>query len=211
MTYELLRYLAIAEGTELHYNKGEVDITAPYGIYRKPFPNAKIFKYVDSVAKSLGIEAESKDWTKEEVHLVDKALDMEKINELAMEFYKGYTRGARLDMLPEEAQVAMFSLYTNSPKLAWKSVQSALNKFVQNGWLDYKIQAVDGAYGSTTKKGLEALDKIARSNSGYGYIFESYMLLEMSQQYAKLAVNNPDKYLKYLNGWNNRVEALAEF
>ena len=211
MTYELLEYLAKAEGTELHYNEGEVDITAPYGIYRKPYPNANIFKYIDGVARSLGIEVPSREWTEEEVLLIDNALDMQKINELAMEFYIGYAKGARLDMLPAESQVAMFSLYTNSPKLAWKAVQSALNKFVKNGWLEFRLQAVDGAYGKSTEEGLQELLKIAESNSGYGYIFEAYMLLEMSQEYAKLAVSNPDKYLKYLNGWNNRVEALAEF
>ena len=44
----IMDYLAIAEGTTVHFNKGEDTITSPYGIYKASFPNAKIFDYMNS-------------------------------------------------------------------------------------------------------------------------------------------------------------------
>ena len=203
---ELMKYLGKAEGTTLHYNTSESDITTAYGIYRVAHPDAEIFKYIDRVADNIGITTKSKDWTTAEIDSIGIVLDDKNVLKLAEEFYTKFTLKAKLNEFPKEAQVAMFSMYTNSPKLAWKATQSAINKFESNELIDYKQQLVDGYPGETTYDGLELCT--AANN---GSLFEAYMLLEMNRQYGKLAVSNPDKYLQYLNGWNNRMEALAEF
>ena len=104
----------------------------------------------------------------------------------------------------------MFSLHTNGPTLAWKSVQSAINKCIKNGLVNTSKLAVDGNPGNMTFGALKAVTAAVDSNPYGGLLFESYLLLEMSRQYEILAVANPDKYLRYLNGWNNRLAVLSE-
>lgn len=211
----LLGYIYKAEGKTVHYNSTETDITAPGGIYRKAQPNAKIFEYIDIIAKELSLPKNSQNWDKKHIEVINNEILSEKhssnIDAAVKEFYIDFNKGAHLTKFTKRVQVAMFSLYANSPKNAWKSVQSAINKFHQNGLINYKVQVVDGAPGKTTFDGLEKVKEICIKRTSTELLFESYMLLEMSQQYAILAVKNPGKYLIYLNGWNNRMENLAEF
>lgn len=205
----ILEYLYKAEGTEIHYNSTEEDITSPGGIYRLEHPNAEIFEYIDYVAGELDIQKPSSEFSDDEIAMINSKLDRPTVDRLVLQFYNEFNKGAHLDMFTENIQLAMFSLYTNSPLNAWKSVQSAINKFVSNGIISYKLQNVDGYPGSVTFDGLEAVKDVA-DGTVLELLFESYMLLEMSKIYAKLAVSNPSKYIKYLNGWNNRLEVLAK-
>lgn len=207
---DLLDYLGEAEGTHLHYNSTEKDITTPYGIYRVSHPDAEVFTYIDKVAKSIGITKPSSKWNSVEVKKVDNAIDRGKLNELIYKFYEDFLVKIHLNTFDEEAKLAAFSMYVNSPKLMWKSVQSTINKFVTNKWIDYKIQTVDGGYGNDTKNGLFKVNEACDSNPLFGVIFEAYMVSHMQLEYAKLVADNPDKYLKYLIGWNNRVTKFLE-
>ena len=135
----LLEYLYKAEGNTIHYNKTESDITSPGGIYRYKHPSAKIFTYIDNIANSIDIMVPSKNWTQSDIEKVNNKLtDKSTINDLVMDFYNEYNKNAHLEKFTESVQTAMFSLYTNSPANAWKSVQSAINKFHSNGIINYK-------------------------------------------------------------------------
>lgn len=207
---DLLDYIYSVEGDKIHYNSTEEDITSPGGIYRFKHSNAKIFEYIDSVAASSEIYTKSNEWSKEDLNVINNNLDMIKVNELVMDFYTEYNKGAYLELFTPLVQTTVFSLYTNSPINAWKSIQSAINKFCTNDIIDYDIQVVDGKPGKKTFKGLEAINEVCYDCSELELLFESYILLEMSKIYAKLAVSNPDKFLIYLNGWNNRLDFLAK-
>lgn len=206
MTEKMMTYLGNAEGTKIHYNSSETDITTMYGIYKAAHPQASIFNLIDLIARNAGISNESSKWTHSDINTLNNYIIDNNLNESleheAREFYDEFLKRLHLDKFPEEAQIAAFSLYTNSPKKGIMSVQSAINKFITNGFITNPILTVDGALGT---KSASALDKIED-----GYLFEAYMLLEMSKQYSKLAVANSDKYLRYLNGWNNRLDSLAK-
>lgn len=206
----ILEELKKVEGDILHYNNGEDDITAPYGILRSEHPEASIFKYIDIVAEENGFTDESKLWNKEVIKVINDMLDKDVIKDLVIEFYKEFLLKVNLHKFTEHNLIAAVSLYTNSPRRMWKSVQSTINKFNSNTWIDYEKQLVDGYYGKNTSDGLDLIGNIVEENDIYGYLFEALMVSHMQLEYAKLVVSNPDKYLEFLNGWNNRVTSLLE-
>ena len=210
MKHRILKYLGTVEGTELHRNSTESDITTPYGIYREEHPTASIFNYIDTVASENGFDSPSSEWGKEEIVIINELLDNDTVENLVIEFYDNFYKNLHSDLFSDKTVLAAFSLYTNSPKLLWKSVQASINKFHTNGFINYKIQSVDGAYGNSTSNGIKLVNDAIKLNDIYDYVFESYIISNMQKEYAKLVVMNPDKYIKYLNGWNNRVTALLE-
>jgi len=201
----IMRYLEHVEGDIIHHNAGESDITSPYGIYRKEHPEAAIFTEIDAVALKLGIYQKSSEWTQSDIdainHYIHQGDIKDDLKELVAKFYYQMTKPAHINDFPQDAQVSMFSMYTNSPKRAKKACQTAINTFVKNNLIENEMLKVDGVFGSKT---ISALHKIHN-----GLLFESYMLLHMSSLYARLAVKKPKKYLRYLNGWNNRLKELS--
>lgn len=214
MTRELYEHLQVAEGTKIHRNTRESDITTMCGIYRTEHPNAVIFTVIDNFAKMAQVYSPSSHWTDEEIERVDATLKAnvteEELFVIISDFYDEYTKNARIDVMPSQASVAMFSMYTNSPKYSSMSAQDAYNMFVKNGFIIGPILKVDGALGDYSVKAFRAVTQAATANTALGYLFEAYLLLSMSKYYAKLIKNNPDKYLINANGWSNRLIALAE-
>lgn len=203
---EILKYLGTTEGTEIHYNLYEKDITSAGGIYRYTHPDANVFKIIDRIALELGIVYASKDWTKIVISRVNEYIEdnknvQDEIHKAVAEFYEEYLRGARLWRFPKECQVAMMSMYTNSPKGAWMSVQNSIIHLVKSnqvGLLMSEISIADGLYGNKTKRALEYVtDKVDPM------YLETLMLFNMLQYYVKL--NNPT----YIKGWMNRLDKLA--
>ena len=211
----LLNYLAKAEGTQIIRNKTESDITAPYGIYKTMHPNADIFKEIDKIATKAGLSGDSKSWTKSNLDVLNEYVLKNNLSQtlkrLAAVFYDNYLEDAELNLYPQKAMITRFSLYTNSPKLANKATQDAINDFITNKLISHDLLTVDGDAGANTKQALKLIFDLCERDDNLGLLFESYMLLSMSKNYAKLAVLNHDRYLEYLNGWNNRLDKLAEF
>lgn len=206
---EIMEYLAKAEGKTIHFLDGEKDITSPYGIYKGVHRDAEVFKIIEEMAKRCGVSKFSKEYTETDIitvnqYMFEKSEYVEKIYKAASEFYYVMSKPAKLEYLPKASHVAMFSLYINSPKNACVSAQMAHNKLVKLGLIDSKILVEDGALGPASAKAFQNITE------ELGLIFESYLLLSMSSLYAKLAVQNSDRFLKYLNGWNNRLGYLAE-
>ena len=208
---QVLEYLAKAEGTDIVYLQNEKDITAPYGIYRHAHPDAEIFKFIDSVARSIGIEHKSNQWDIGKVKRVNTALVgmQDEIDKLVSEFYEEYLKPAHLELFPPLCRVAMFSMYTNSPKNAWKSVQQSLIDVDKNNLGNNDdLSIVDGSFGRKTERGI--IDVVQSLNKQGHLYFETLMLSNMKTLYIRLAMSNPDKYLKYLKGWDNRMNLLAK-
>jgi len=192
----ILDHLAKAEGTEVHYNKGEKDITAPYGIYKYRNKTATIFKHIDTAATLCGIFKQSRNFVQSDIDAINTILDDKDMRELAKEFYIDYFKGAHLDSYPEECVVAYADMFTNSPKMAMKSVQEALIKLDHNPIDNFNaLSTVDGKYGTKTREALLIL-KYGKQ----GLLLKSFMISAMKSNYVKLATGNPTKYLKYLKG-----------
>jgi hypothetical protein len=210
----LMNYLAKAEGTNVHYNKNEQDITSPYGIYRQAHPTAKIFESIDNAARAIGLTSKSFQWQKADL---DRLNDYLVINNLmanlraqAQDFYDGYFAKFPLDKFPELCQVAVFSCYVNSPKLAARAVQEAINQLISNGLVSLQPLTADGIFGVGSTSALSAVVSFyIGSSRDRALYFESLILFNMSRAYAQLVVDNPTRNITYLRGWLNRLELLT--
>jgi hypothetical protein len=206
----ILDYLANAEGTTVHRNSTETDITSPYGIYRAVHPKASIFGYIDSIAKSIGVVSQSKDLDKSTIDKINLKLDNAKVLAYADEFYNTYLAGAKLELFKDEAKIAMLSMYTNSNTGAWIAVQRAIISLVKSKQIPLELSQVsidDGKFGGKTQN---ALTLIKQHNYISGYHFESLILFYMTTYYVELWKKNPQKYGIYLDGWKNRMAKLQE-
>ena len=210
---EIMNYLRKAEGSGIHYNSGEKDITAGYGVYRYSHPDAKVFRIIDNVASKLGIVYSSTTWTTAVVNKVNAYIETnhevkKEVYDATVDFYKEYLRRARLDLFPNECKVAMMSMFTNSEKGAWTAVQNTLLTLEKNGKLSMMAEDLskpDGAFGRKTKDGL--FD--AKLNKIDPMYMETLMLLNMLDYYVELWSANPRKYDKYLRGWKERMVKLS--
>ncbi|MCF6330300.1 MAG: hypothetical protein L3I99_01975 [Sulfurimonas sp.] len=206
----LLDYLEKAEGTKVHYNKTEDDITTPYGIYAKVHPNAKLVLYIQKISKKIGIDSKSKKWSHKDLQKINEYLigKEKKVRALASAFYEEFLKNAHLDKFPQECQVAMFSIFTNSNTRAWRAVQQSIINIEESKMLKFgRLSTVDGIYGRKTKNALIVINK-EFSKEGYMY-FKTLMLSNMKTEYIKLATSSPRKFLIYLRGWDNRMNNLA--
>jgi hypothetical protein len=184
------------------------------GIYKVAHPNAKIWDKLRKLTIHLNIPSETKDWTNEHLDQVNGLINgsvviHQEFIELVAEFYEEFYKGASLNLLPSNCTVAMVSMFTTSPKNANRAIQLACNAFIANNMINYKPLLDDGDIGSNTKVCLQLVLDYCGTNSEKGYWFETLMLLNMCRLYAKLAVENPGKYLDYLNGWMNRMQTLS--
>ena len=200
---KLVESLRTVEGDKVHYNKGEEDITSPFGIYRKQHPSASIFSYLDEVASNNNISKPSKEWNTDEIKIVNDNLDNNKVFELAKDFYKDFTN-LDLDKLPIQTSLAYFNIFTNTPLGANKAIQKAVNGVIDLFKLDNPKLKIDGVIGNKTK---EAVYSAASRDDK---LFKILFLLGVEDYYIDLAIKNPDKYLQYLKGWNNRVNNLIK-
>lgn len=205
----LLDYLAVAEGLTVHYNKGETDITSPYGVYRADHPTADIFQLIDAAATKVGVPLNSKGWTSVQLNLVNNELAKYKseVREFAKVFYQEFLKGAMVDFFPSECVIAMFSMYTNSPANAVKAVQDSLLELKAVGLVQFsgELSVVDGKVGKKTMQALT--DIVKQDNQFLNYWLESLMLSNMKSIYIKLALANPEN-MKFLKGWDNRMDIL---
>ena len=208
---KLLDNLKEAEGGDLHRNSNELDVTNGWGVYRgkglgrnfKP-----LWDHIESVAVEISSEP-SNQWSKNECELIDNLLDKEIEEKLSYLFYKDYFKNAHLDLFHKDLVILMSNLYTNSPEGAWMSVQEGLRDIVNDGILPIPMNdmsIVDGDYGRKTRDALIKFKEIADRKDVI--ILKKSILLAMKSYYIDLSVGNPDKFLRYLNGWDNRMEDL---
>lgn len=195
-----LQYLKKAEGGYLHHNNGEDDITTGYGIYKKCHKDALIFNYIDKIAKENGILKPSNLWTRQELTLIQAKMDTNKEIELSKDFYKKFFKNAKLEYLPEKMIVPMCAIYTNSPKIANKSLQGALNGVVEFYNLGFKPLAIDGILGA---KSIEVM-KFLKENDDKSDLLVAFFAIANKQNYKNL-------HSKYEKGLLNRVDNFVDF
>jgi len=210
----ILEHLRKVEGTTVHRQPNEKDITAPFGVYKYIHPDAKIFKFIDEIALEVGIRTNSKRWRKIELEKINDRIVTKnytpEIEKLVQDFYGDYLKGAHITMFPKQCSLAMFSMYTHSAEHSFEAVQESLNSFVRSRHINYKIQGVDGSYGKDTRDGLKLVKGLSEDEPLYGFLFEANMIGHMSRIYGILVADNPAKYLRYQKGWDNRIIKLLD-
>ena len=201
---EMLDMLKKLEGGRLHFNKGEKDITNGYGIYRYAHPNAEIWKYIDNIAQSLGINVPSYRWSRDMISAVNINIDPEIEAKLSLVFYREYFAPTKMELYPASFIKCLVSIYVNGVKLYNRSLQLALNKMIKAGRVPGPMLVVDGAVGNKTL----GVVKIITSKPELHEEFKQVFLDTCKESYTSLANSNPAKYGRFLKGWHNRVEAL---
>lgn len=219
---KFLNMIKKQEGGKLHYNKGETDITTGYGIYRASFPNAKIFNYIDEIAKGLGISNPSNKWNKTEIEKVNVKIDSKKEDELTEEFYvENYFKKIDIFELPVQMTLAVGSMLVNSQKLGSKALQMSYNLLLKKFSKRYPKEfsginsiSEDGIIGPATAKAVYTLVKAVEGLGGTAtdLWFSIYMSCAKSL-YVEMATDNgkEDKQLPFLKGWVlNRCDYLIK-
>ena len=208
----LIDYLGKAEGTHIHYNKGEFDITAPYGIYRHEHPGAAIFTYINTIAKKVGMDPDSSVWDNSDIDKMNSYLDHQIVIDLTKEFYDGYFKDSPLDNLPKDVYLAFYSVYTNSQVLGVKALQMAFWNMKKSNAFEFKteLSIVDGYNGSKTKRAAEEIKEACRvsTNPFLGLYLEALMISSMKSLYIIITAKNPDRNLRSIRGWSNRLQLL---
>ena len=199
---EIMDYLGTAEGTYIHFNRTEKDITSAFGIYRYAHPTAEIFKWYESVAEANGLTGDlRKDYKELNKFIARKPELLARQKLLAWMFYvDNFMNPIINSLVSDKIEKTFFSLAVNGGmKRAYKAMQSALSK------LQTPI-VVDGKFGHNS---MEALINYLKNPKYDEADFNDAMLAHMSNFYAYLIENNPNKYARYENGWNNRLKALT--
>jgi hypothetical protein len=216
MTDEILDYLGKAEGLTIHKNKGEKDITSPYGVYKYAHRDAKIFDYIDQLLLEHSIHRETHELLHSDYDILNATIERApevaaEMRRLASEFYDEYFSKIYLDLIPQEAQLTFLSVYTTSQYGGQKSVQAAINDLISNKEINNPKLSEDGVFGAKTKQALEKVyAKAQKENQYFGLWFEEKILRHTVMYYDKLAIEDPGEYKRFYKGWRNRLEALAD-
>ena len=198
---DLIEYLEVTEGSKIHRNKTEEDITAFYGVYRYANPTFKGWVWLDFVSEISNL----KDYrtNKKTRALLNKVIFSNKYYSeyysiLSKRFHRANMSEMYLDRFPNsKTAITYFSLVTNAGiNRASKVLQESLN----NLGLGLEIE-IDGNFGDES---VIILDKVTNSEK-----LNKKMLENMQDFYDHLIKKNPSKYSIYKNGWANRLKALA--
>lgn len=194
----LIQYLDEAEGSSVHKNKTESDVTAFYGVYRKYNSKFEGWYWLDNIAKLYNLDYR---YNKEDRKALNILLKSEPVlirmyHAYSKLFHERNMKKMHLDKFPSsKTALTYFSLTTNAgKKRATKVLQQALNN------LDIKT-SVDGDFGPNTLKHLLMVKDAQALNEA--------MLTNMQRFYDRLIASKPQKYAIYKNGWTNRLKSLS--
>lgn len=189
----IMNYLARYEGTIIHWNRTETNMTTPYGIYRKSFPNAVIFKYIDALSvKYTGRVIRRRDLR--QIGKLNNSLtrnERRRIKDMAWDFYlNNFMNPEVTDMLDGKEGMSFFSISVNGGRgRGIKSLYSATKLKLKNRVSDVLLNKIS-----------ELKRKHISLNDG--------MLDYMLNFYKYLIRKNPNKYGRYRNGWFSRLKGL---
>lgn len=191
----IMDYLKKAEGDTLHWNRGESNMTSPYGIYRKSFPHAKIFNTIDLVAKKNGLNIKtSAGRIKFNKILHNDAKLYTKLRNEAWELYSAkFMNKNIINLLGKKSALTFFSIAVNGGMgRAAKILQASIGA------------RVDGAIGQSTIKTLKEYGAKNKDD-----ILNQSMLDGMQKFYNKLIARNYNKYGRFKRGWTHRLVDLG--
>lgn len=194
---DLIAYLDTAEGSSIHKNKTESDVTAFYGVYRKYHSSFEGWHWLDDIAEIFNLDYRNNYKDRKELnHLIQTRDNLRRMyNEYSELFHKRNMKKMHLGQFPStKTALTYFSLTTNAgKKRATKVLQESLNN------LNIRT-TIDGDFGPNTLKNLLMVVDARALNEA--------MLKNMQRFYDRLIARNPDKYAIYKNGWTNRLNSL---
>lgn len=198
------------EGVLIHRNKGELDITLPYGLYKKY--DSDMYKFIVTVAKDIHITKDTKEWTKENIDEVNKAISKvpKGIESLAIKFYEDFAKEAHVELYPPCCRELIFSIYINSPYWTNRAVQRTIINMVKSNRLELTLSEIsieDGFWGNKTKYAIEYIR--GHKSQDFYYYFEEAIANNMKDMYDKI-VEKDRSMKKNIKGWKNRVKKYQE-
>lgn len=189
---EFMKYLGKAEGLILHKNDGEDDYTAPFGIYRKYNKDTELIKYIDRLLLKFNLNPNSKEDrdTFNNIMKEDTAIK-NRVNYLAWEVVKiKYFIDGLTNRLSDKASLTFLSItILSGVKRAKKALQSALGV------------GIDGIVGKRTLAKLINLPE--------GTVINNAMIDYTRNFLHNLVAMDEDKYGRFKNGWDNRLNKLV--
>lgn len=196
---ELIDYLATAEGSSIHRNKTEEDVTAFYGVYRLYNKKFEGWWWLDDTAKENGFSDYRTN--RKSMKALNKLIHNDPIlwnayQAISSMFHKRNMSKMKLDKFPSsKTALTFFSLVTNAGKKRGVVV-------MQRALTEMGIPTSDdGAFGPGTARNLGKVTDAEKLNK--------LMLKHMQKFYDYLVAKNPSKYGIYAKGWKNRLTALA--
>lgn len=207
MDVKILLKIKELEGGVLHKNAKEKDITTGYGIYKSVHPDEPIFEYIEKVAKDIGIDKPSPEYTKEDCAKIEKAMDEEEEIRLTDIFYTKYF-GTNMDFLLPKLQLIYKLTFINSVKIANESLQELVNYCIDNleSCKDVPRLKVDGILGSASRAAIKQVQDIVKDDRD---LTEFFFIIAVGE-YIELVDRNRDKYGLYLKGWYNRLRSCMK-
>lgn len=208
------------EGGKIHRNKTEFDITSSCGVYRFQHPDAKVFQYIDDLAKSIGITKESTQWSQQEIDKINNIIDKDLEDEFTAEFYQTYFKYIDFNKLHKCLLWSYASIYVTSNRLANKALQKSTNYLLQfypdifNKDGSKELLKVDGIIGNGSRALIYDVSSLVYENNPYlGHMWKSLFINACKDYYVEIATSEveqtgTDKDLRYLRGWINRCNDL---
>ena len=202
----ILDLLKENEGGYLHRNSSETDVTTGYGIYREKHPKAQIWAYIDGLARSLGITQPSSTWSKIQRDSINHIINPEMERYYSYLFYKDFYKNTGLEDAHPLVAPVVISIYANGNKLYNLSLQRALNAMIKDGNIKYPKLVEDGVVGPKT---LSVFKEVSKSGGNIlNEKLKLLILLYAKTYYANLIHSRPNDYLRYILGWDDRVNKL---
>lgn len=195
----IMNYLSSAEGINIHWNKGENDLTTPYGIYGYAFPKADVVLYVKSLCRKYGYNPTTRNYTA--LKHVNASLTREerlRIRHEAWIFYKeNFMHPAiKETMLKRRAKKSFLSHFS-------LSVNSGMRRGIKMLQRAIGVRP-DGKAGRQT---IAILDKKLITDGDE--VVNQKMLCAMLAFYHRLVQRSRAKFGRFLNGWKNRLKGLG--
>jgi len=190
---KIMGYLGAYEGLIVHWNKGETDITTPYGVYGKSFPNSKPILYVQKLAvKHTGHKITKRNLRR--IALLNSRITRSeklKIKNLCWEFYlENFMDKRVIPLLDAKSNLSYFSCSVNGGRgRGAKVLQQAVSV------------KPDGEIGNVT---LRAIRTAKRRNVD----INKGILDAMLRFYKYLIRINPIKFRRFRKGWFARIAGL---
>jgi len=195
----LMQYLEDEEGYEVHFLKGERDITAFFGIYRYAHPLFSGWSWLDSVANNAHlIDYDLRDNKSTRIYLTEiiRSYHDKEYRKIARDFYEiEFFNPLRLYLFGRKSSLSAFSIAVNGGFGRFSIfIQEILNEAGAN-------LRLDGYAGEKTFLALEQFDL------GDEFLNKE-LISRMEKHYANLIRLDPKLYLRNKNGWANRLERL---
>ena len=189
----IMNFLATWESTRIHYNRGESSFTTAYGVYKAKHPDSKPVLYVEQLGNKYNIKVNTRRGARMINTFITKE-EKQRLKDLCYFFYMDNFMNEDINKHFDKNKMVKSKLTYFSNGVNGGTTRA--NKVLQKA-----IRVHDDG-----KIGIVTLNELKKHVDDY--TLNKSMVRYMYKYYNSLVKHNPDKYKRFLNGWNNRLESL---